>query len=219
VSQIWAVSRGQHDRRFPGNNGDRHHYEAQRSDNICSEKLDCFWRFVLHIERPLLYGRRKGPPRNWTVKVSWECPLWSLSLSGEGQRSEPSERKIHSIQFICEIPTFVRHYEDKDNESIHSISLIRILNPHFFARLSKGYLLDIWRFVPNSASTSSHSDRLVESPVPGSLPTDLLSCNSILELIPLVVKMSSVEYSLSRTVNHFSPHFPIGIIEKFMSRI
>jgi hypothetical protein len=106
-----------------------------------------------------------------------------------------------------------------------SIPLIRILNPDLCGlqqstnqvfeawqetgRLCIGYLLDL-----------SQSESIPTStPILHSLPTDLSSCNSIPEMIPLIFKMYSVECSLYKNVNHFLRCFPIKIAGKFMREL
>jgi hypothetical protein len=116
-----------------------------------------------------------------------------------------------------------------------SIPLIRILNPHLcehdllenqafeawtnLARLSLEYLIDLSQFELIPLSESDQSNLFRQLPVLGSLPIDLLSCNSILEMIPLIFKMYSIECSLYKNVNHFLRCFPIQIISKFMKEL
>jgi hypothetical protein len=105
------------------------------------------------------------------------------------------------------------------SSSDDSIPLIRLLNPHLcdfvddrysfaawqeFARLSFEYLIDL----------SLDQLHALEA-----LPTDLLSCNSISEMIPLIFQMYTIECSLYKTVNHFLRCFPINIVGKFMREL
>jgi TPR repeat protein len=116
-----------------------------------------------------------------------------------------------------------------------SIPLIRILNSDLYnwdesenaifeawqdiARFSIEYLLDLSQSESIQTSPDVQSDDLNQRPVLNSLPTDLLSCNSILEIIPVIFKMYSIESSLYKNVNHFLHCFPIRIIDKFMKEV
>jgi hypothetical protein len=53
----------------------------------------------------------------------------------------------------------------------------------------------------------------------GSLPTDLVSCNSVSEMVRLVFEMYSIDCSLYKNVNHFLRSFPIVIVPKFMKEV
>jgi hypothetical protein len=77
------------------------------------------------------------------------------------------------------------------------------------------------RIFPESIQTSTfvQSSGLDQSPVLGSLPTDLLSCHSKLEMIALIFKMYSSESSLYKNVNHLLRCFPIQLIDKFMKEV
>jgi hypothetical protein len=119
-----------------------------------------------------------------------------------------------------------------------SIPLIRFLNPHLcdvnqsedqvfevwhnIARSSIEYLLDLSQY--GSSSFSGHdgvnrSNQIGQSPVLHSLPTDLLSCNSISEMIPLIFRMYSIECSLYENANHFLRSFSIRITGQFMKEL
>jgi hypothetical protein len=119
-----------------------------------------------------------------------------------------------------------------------SIPLVRILNPHFnewhesiddifrtwhdIAHFSIEYLLDLSHSEPISSSTLGHtsnSNHIGQSPILRSLPTDLASCNSISEMIPLIFKMYSIECLLYKNVNRFLRCFPIAIVSKFMKEL
>jgi TPR repeat protein len=109
-----------------------------------------------------------------------------------------------------------------------SIPLIRILNAHLGSEVQfADYMLSKWQDIAGLAmaylvdlshirTVSGHSNPLG---VLGSLPTDLVSCNSISDMIPIVFKMYSIECSLYRNVNHFLRYFPIGIVSKFMKEL
>jgi hypothetical protein len=60
---------------------------------------------------------------------------------------------------------------------------------------------------------------LVQSPGFCSLPTDLSSCNSISEMIPLIFRMYSTECSLYKNVNHFLHCFQTEIVTEFMKEL
>jgi hypothetical protein len=70
--------------------------------------------------------------------------------------------------------------------------------------LSIGYLLDLSQ---------------IESAVLGLSPTNLTSCSSVREMIPLIFKMYSIESSLYRNINHFLRCFPIHVLGKFMKEL
>jgi TPR repeat protein len=105
-------------------------------------------------------------------------------------------------------------------ESGETIELIRLLNPHLqdsvhevednfsvwqgIARLSFEYLFDL-------------SER--ELHILHSLPTDLLSHNSISAMISLILRMYTAESSLYKNVNHFLRSFPISIVGKFVREL
>jgi hypothetical protein len=116
-----------------------------------------------------------------------------------------------------------------------SIPLMRILNSHLgdwnesanaifeawqnIARFSIEYLLDVSQSESIQTPPSVQSGSLDQSLVLGSLPMDLLSSNSILEMIPLIFQMYSVESSLYKNVNYFLRCFPIRLIDKFMKEV
>jgi TPR repeat protein len=116
-----------------------------------------------------------------------------------------------------------------------SIPLIRILNSHLcdldgssdpvfqewqeLARFSIDFLLDLSQPESNPGFIPAHLDHLVRMPALRSLPTDLLSCNSISTMIPLIFRMYSIECSLYKNVNHFMRCFPMKIIDKFMKEL
>jgi hypothetical protein len=87
------------------------------------------------------------------------------------------------------------------------------------ARFSIEYLLDLSQSRSNPASVPSHSDHLTQSPILRLLPTNLLSYNSISELIPLVFNMYSIECLLYKNVNHFLRCFPIRLVGKFLKEL
>jgi hypothetical protein len=101
------------------------------------------------------------------------------------------------------------------NSSDQSIPLIRLLNSreddhHSFpiwqqaAQFSLGYLVDL-----------SQTQRCNL----GSLPTDLLSGESIQNMTKRIFRMYTIECSLYKNVNHFLRCFPINIIGKFMNEL
>jgi hypothetical protein len=52
-----------------------------------------------------------------------------------------------------------------------------------------------------------------------SLPTDLISCNTISDMIPLIFKMYTIECRLYKTTNHFLRCFPIKLVGKFVREL
>jgi hypothetical protein len=87
------------------------------------------------------------------------------------------------------------------------------------ARFSLEFLLDLSQSESVQTLALVQSDGLDQSPVLDSLPTELLSCHSILEMIALIFKMYSIESSLYKNVNHFLRCFPIRIIAQFMKEV
>jgi hypothetical protein len=51
------------------------------------------------------------------------------------------------------------------------------------------------------------------------LPTDLISCNTISDMIPLIFRMYTIECSLYKTMNHFLRCFPIKLVGKFVREL
>jgi hypothetical protein len=95
--------------------------------------------------------------------------------------------------------------------------MIRILNPHLsenscnpfaswqeLARFCLEYLVDLSQ---------------AESDILQTMPTDLLACVSISDMIPLVFRMDTLESVLYKNVNHFLRCFPVGMIGKFMGEL
>jgi hypothetical protein len=85
------------------------------------------------------------------------------------------------------------------------------------AGCSMVYLVDLSQ--TESDANHAHSDHLNTSPVLGTLPTDLLLCHSISEMIPLIFRMYSIESSLYKNVNYFLRCFPMVIVGKFMNEL
>jgi hypothetical protein len=147
----------------------------------------------------------------------------SLSMSGCAIQNATDFAAIGSIF------SFLRTSVDE------SIPLIRILNSHLcdwdesedqifeawkvIARLSIEYLLDLSQSESNPASSPVHSNQLDQSPILRSLPTDLLSCNSISQMTSLVFTIYSIECSLYKNVNHFLRCFPMRVVGKFMKEL
>jgi hypothetical protein len=52
-----------------------------------------------------------------------------------------------------------------------------------------------------------------------SLPSDLLSCESIFDMIGQIFRMYTIECSLYKNINHFLRCFPITIVNKFMNEL
>jgi hypothetical protein len=123
---------------------------------------------------------------------------------------------------MANIFSVLRHSLDE------SIPLIRILNAHLgyevqfanymfsvwedFTRSAMAYLVDLSHIKTDSAHSNS-------SGVLGSLPTHLVSCDSIPEMIRTVFQMYSIECSLYKNVNHCLRYFPIAIVNKFMKEL
>jgi hypothetical protein len=80
------------------------------------------------------------------------------------------------------------------------------------ARFIIEYLIDL----SQAGSTPGCSNQFTAL---GSLPTDLLLCDSILEMIPLILKMYSIESLLYKTANDFLGCFPVVIHDKFMTEV
>jgi hypothetical protein len=72
------------------------------------------------------------------------------------------------------------------------------------ARFSFEYLIDL-------SQSQLHALR--------SLPTDLLSCESISDMIGLIFRMYTIECSLYQNVNHFLRCFPVKIVGKFLTEL
>jgi hypothetical protein len=116
-----------------------------------------------------------------------------------------------------------------------SIPVIRILNTDLGdCDQSEDLSFEVWQetacfsigFLLDLSQTGSHpkyipvvSNNVNHKPALRSFPTDLSSCNSIMEMIPLIFKMYSIECSLYKNVNHFMRCFPIGVITKFMKEL
>jgi hypothetical protein len=58
-----------------------------------------------------------------------------------------------------------------------------------------------------------------ESHILGSSPSDLLLCESISTMIPLIFRMYTAHSSLFQNVNHFLRRFPVEILDKFMGEL
>jgi hypothetical protein len=103
-----------------------------------------------------------------------------------------------------------------------SIPLIRVLNDN----LSCIPIASSVRFAAWQEIARYCLDYLVDVSPPDSkqhgldsLPSDLLSCDSISAMIPLIVRMYTRETDLYRNVNHFLRSFPILIVSKFMRQL
>jgi TPR repeat protein len=111
-----------------------------------------------------------------------------------------------------------------------SIPLIRILNPHLcdlaessdqpfqawqnLAHFAMDYLVSLSQAESTPVSTQSDQDLIF-----GSLATDLLSCNTISEMIPVIFKMYSINCSLYKNLNHFLRSFPVVLVGQFMKEL
>jgi hypothetical protein len=58
-----------------------------------------------------------------------------------------------------------------------------------------------------------------QSSVLGSLPSDLLSCASLSAMMEIIFRMSTIDSSLYKHVNHFLRCCPISIVSKFMGEL
>jgi hypothetical protein len=106
------------------------------------------------------------------------------------------------------------------SSSDQSIPLIRLLN----SRLSgcnedDSHNLLIWQEVARFSFEYLIDLSLAESDALKSLASDLLSAESIWDMIDRIFRMSTVECSLYKNVNHFLRCFPIKIIGKFMNEL
>jgi hypothetical protein len=106
------------------------------------------------------------------------------------------------------------------SSSNESISLIRLLNSDFDDyNKDDDHLLLIWQEVARLSFEYLIDLSQDQSDILESLPTDLLSCDSILEMIDRIFRMYTVECSLYKNVNHFLRYFPIHVICKFMKEL
>jgi hypothetical protein len=87
------------------------------------------------------------------------------------------------------------------------------------ASLSAGFLLDLSQSGSHPTSSPVPLNPSTQRPVLRSLPTDLSSCTSIPDMIPLIFRMYSIDSLLYKNVNHFLRCFPIRIISKFMKEL
>jgi hypothetical protein len=105
-----------------------------------------------------------------------------------------------------------------------SVPMIKMMNPHLFRieeeprRAFKKWQSMIELSIPYLINMS-HIESTDGVGALLSLPTDLLSCNSIKDIIPLIFKMYSLDSKLYRNVNHFMRKFPISLINKFMKEL
>jgi hypothetical protein len=112
--------------------------------------------------------------------------------------------------------SFLRSSIDK------SIPLIRILNPHLCdLSESSDQPFKAWKnLVPFAIDYLISSSQDASTPISArSLPTDLLSCDTISGMIPQIFKMYSIECSLYKNVNHFLRSFPVLLVGKFMKEL
>jgi hypothetical protein len=113
---------------------------------------------------------------------------------------------------VFEGGTFFGLLRDKSGRT----PLIRMINPELSEDdISSAECLGVWMDLCRSSFRFlidlSHRAQTVLS----SLPSDLVSCTSISEMIPHVFKMYSTESALYRNVNHFLRSFPIDLVSKF----
>jgi hypothetical protein len=117
---------------------------------------------------------------------------------------------------VCESGSFFAIFRDKSDRTAR----IRLMNAELCEGvISSGECFDIWKDRCRSSFrfliALSHRQRTVLS----SLPSDLLECDSISAMIPIVFKMYSAESRLYRNVNHFLRCFPMALASKFENEV
>jgi hypothetical protein len=105
------------------------------------------------------------------------------------------------------------------NPSDDSIPLIRLLNLHLCHNVENFENIAIWKEFVNLSFEYLIDLSQSQSFVFHSLPSDLLLCNSISDMIPLIFGTYTSESSLYENVNHFLRCFPIYLIHKFMNEL
>jgi hypothetical protein len=105
--------------------------------------------------------------------------------------------------------------DDFDNAPI-----IRLMNRELSERpLSKENVLNKWLYCCKSAVNSLLDLSQQDSMSLSSLATDLHSCESVREMIPIILKLYSLNSSLYVNVNQFLRDFPVDLIGKFLKEV
>jgi TPR repeat protein len=106
------------------------------------------------------------------------------------------------------------------SESDEGILVIRVMNPHLCRTWpDPSRVFSVWNDMVRSSVTYLLDLVHIDSAVDGLLVTDLRSCESISEMIPLIFKMYSIESSLYKNVNYFLRCFPFQFLRKFMKEL
>jgi hypothetical protein len=101
-----------------------------------------------------------------------------------------------------------------------SIPLIRLLNSHLSDIVQDDHsCFNLWQELARNSFEFLVNLSRNESMILGSLPTNLVSCNSISEMSLLVFQIYAVGHSLRENVNHFLHYFPNRIIGQFMNEL
>jgi hypothetical protein len=95
--------------------------------------------------------------------------------------------------------------------------LIRVLNAHLcdFA-IGDRLCFAAWQETAGNSLLYLVDFSQTQSHVLRSLPSDLLCCESISEMIRLIFRLYTIESALYTNVNHFLHHFPISMVSKFL---
>jgi hypothetical protein len=105
-------------------------------------------------------------------------------------------------------------------QSDGGLPFIQLMNPYLCHKIQEPtQVLGVWKEMIQSSIEYLHDLSQIRSNALCSLPTDLTSCSSIREMIPLIFKMYSIESPLYRNVNHFLRCFPIQVLGKFMKEL
>jgi hypothetical protein len=106
------------------------------------------------------------------------------------------------------------------NSSDESIPMIRLLNFHLCPILSSPInFVEVWQQFAGCCLEYLIDLSHLESDALQSFPTDLLSFHSVIEMIPVIFRMYTLDCSLYKNVNHFMRCFPICMICKFMNEL
>jgi hypothetical protein len=125
-----------------------------------------------------------------------------------------------SEPFCLDDATSVRESASVFGLLFEEIPLIRLLNPELCEfSISEDEVFDKWLFCYRSAIHSLLDLSQRESAILSTLPTDLMSCQSLFEMIPLIFKMYSIQSSLYGNVNQFLRSFPVDLIGKLLKEL
>jgi TPR repeat protein len=100
------------------------------------------------------------------------------------------------------------------------ISLIRIMNPRICETCPEPHLVnEVWRNMARSCIHYLLDLSQIEETALVSLSIELVSCESLSEMIPLIFQMYSIKSQLYGNVNYFLRQFPIRILRKFLKEL